>query len=98
MAGTHKDSKGNKAQPIFGVANFEKSYDLDAQIIEFSRNYTGNYQQGLTQFKSLSSRKPQPTNTMQKQGLHKDTRVRLRSSFVDVRKFLSHPHSLEISK
>jgi hypothetical protein len=35
MAGTHKDSKGNKAQPIFGAADFEKSYDLDAQIIEY---------------------------------------------------------------
>jgi len=28
MAYTHTDSKGSKAQPIFGVENFEKSNDL----------------------------------------------------------------------
>jgi hypothetical protein len=32
MAGTHTDSKGSKAQPIFGVVNFEKSNDLDTQL------------------------------------------------------------------
>ena len=32
MADTHTDSKGSKAQPIFGVENFEKSNDLGAQL------------------------------------------------------------------
>jgi hypothetical protein len=68
MAGTHKDSKGNKAQPIFGVENFQKSYDLDTQISEYFsvQTITKNHQQEQAQLKNLSSRNPKPTNTMQK--------------------------------
>jgi hypothetical protein len=31
MVGTHKDSKGSKAQPIFEIENFGKSYGLHTQ-------------------------------------------------------------------
>uniref|UniRef100_A0A0A9EH83 Uncharacterized protein n=1 Tax=Arundo donax TaxID=35708 RepID=A0A0A9EH83_ARUDO len=44
MVGTHIDSKGSKAQPIFGVENFDKSYDLNTLKTFFCFQETKAYQ------------------------------------------------------
>ena len=102
MADTHTDSKGSKAQPIFGVENFEKSNDLGAQL---NKKIVQKWQKkkrfiSNCEFSSeiCFSRMPKPTNTMQKEGLHEETRVCLRSAFIEIRKFLCLPNSLEISQ